>query len=72
MEPLEVGHNVYRLTNMGMIAAKLGRKLQWDNENNDFVNDNAASSMLYRSVREKYLNKEVAEWMKQYGFSQTG
>lgn len=71
MEPLEVGHNVYRLTNMGMIAAKLGRKLQWDKEKNDFVNDNAASSMLYRSVREKYLPNGVAEWMKKYGFSQT-
>jgi hypothetical protein len=69
MEPLEVGHNVYRLTNMGMIAAKLGRKLQWDQKNNDFIDDNAASSMLYRSVREKYLNREVADWMKQYGFS---
>jgi len=68
LEPLEVGHNVYRLTNMGLIAVKLGRKLEWDAENNHFVNDNAADAMLARPVRAKYIDQPVMDWMNKYSY----
>ena len=72
LEPMEVGHNVYRLTHMGMIAAKLGRPLQWDKASRDFVNDNAASSMLYRSFRDESLSNGFGEWMRKYAYSLSG
>ncbi len=66
LEPLEVGHNVYRLTNMGLLAIKLGRKLEWDKVGKHFKNDNAANSMLYRPMRNKYLDTKVVDWIKKY------
>lgn len=66
LEPLEVGHNVYRLTNMGLLSVKLGRKLEWDPQQKVFRNDNAANAMLWRPVREKYLDKPVVDWLNKY------
>ncbi len=66
LEPMEVGHNVYRFTNMGLLAIKLGRKLHWDEHKKKFKDDTAANSMIYRPVREKYLDKNVVDFMKKY------
>ena len=64
LEPLEVGHNVYRICNMGLLAIKLERKLNWNK--GQFKNDNAANAMLYRPIRTKYVDKKVVDWMGKY------
>jgi hypothetical protein len=63
LEPLEVGHNVYFTTLMGLISVKLGRKLEWDRSIMAFKNDTAANSMLVRPFRTKWLSDGVADWM---------
>ncbi len=63
LEPLEVGHNVYFTTLMGLISIKLGRKLEWDKEKQLFKNDIAANSMLVRPVRKKWLDDAVYSWI---------
>ena len=66
MEPLEVGYNVYLLTMMGLISITLGNKLTWDQKTGKFVNDNAANAMLTRPFREKWIDKNVVDWMNKY------
>jgi hypothetical protein len=66
LEPLEVGHNVYFTTLMGLIAIKQGTELNWDPAANKFKNNSAADAMLYRPIREKWLDKNVADWMNKY------
>lgn len=66
LEPLEVGHNVYFTTLMGLISVKLGCELTWDKTNAKFVNDTAANAMLIRPFREKWLDRHVVEWMNKY------
>jgi len=64
LEPLEVGHNVYRICNMGLLATQLERKLNWNGEHECFVDDNAANAQLNRPVREKYLLPEVVKYLE--------
>lgn len=66
LEPLEVGHNVYTTTLLGLIAIKQGTELNWDAAANKFKNNTAADAMLYRPIREKWLDKNVADWMNKY------
>ena len=66
MEPLEVGNNVYMLTMMGLYSVTLGRKLNWDKTTGQFVNDNAATAMMTRAFREKYLDQHVVDWMNKF------
>jgi len=66
LEPLEVGYNVYLLTIMGLISVTLGSRLRWDQKAHHFINDNAANAMLTRPFREKWLDKEVIDWMNKY------
>ena len=66
LEPLEVGNNVYMLTMRGLYSVSLGRKLQWDNATRQFVNDNAANALMTRSFREKWLDKQVVDWINKY------
>ena len=66
MEPLEVGYNVYFLTLMGLFSATLGRKLNWDAAKGEFTNDNAANAMMTRPFREKWLDRNVIDWMNRY------
>jgi hypothetical protein len=49
--PVEVGHRSVSICHLGNIAMILQRKLQWDPENESFVNDEPASQMLARSMR---------------------
>lgn len=65
-EPLEVGNNVYMLTMMGLLSVKLGQKLNWDNKTRTFINDNAANAMMTHPFREKWIDKNVADWMNQF------
>lgn len=66
LEPMQVGHNVYRLCNMGLLSIKLGRKLNWNSAKDKFENDNAANTMLYRPFRKKYIDKSVVDWLEKY------
>jgi hypothetical protein len=66
LEPLEVGYNVYLLTMMGLIAVTLNSKLNWDQKKGMFVNDNAANAMITRPFREKWLDKNVIDWMNKF------
>ena len=66
LEPLEVGYNVYLLTMMGLISITLGSKLTWDQKTGQFVNDNAANAMLTHSFREKWIDKNVVDWMNKF------
>lgn len=66
LEPLEVGHNVYTTTLLGLIAIKQGTELNWDKAANKFKNNTAADFMLCRPIREKWLDKNVADWMNKY------
>jgi len=54
---------------MGLIAIEVGRELRWDNKKQQFINDTAANSMLSRPFREKWIDREVVEWMNKYQFS---
>jgi hypothetical protein len=55
LEPLETAHRTISICQLGLIAVKIGAKLQWDPEKEDFIGDNAASAMLDIPVREKYF-----------------
>ncbi len=66
LQPLEVGYNVYFTTVIGLFAAQLGRKLYWDANQEQFVNDNAANAMLITPFREKWIDKHVVDWMNSY------
>jgi len=66
LEPLEVGYNVYLLTMMGLISITLGSKLTWDQKAGQFVNDNAANTMLTHPFREKWIDKNVVDWMNKF------
>lgn len=65
-EPLEVGHNVYFTTLMGLIAIKQGAELNWDNTSMKFIENSAANAMLNRPFREKWLDKNVVDWMNKF------
>ncbi len=55
LEPLETAHRTISLCQLGLIAVKIGSKLNWDPAKEDFIGDNAASAMLDIPVREKYF-----------------
>lgn len=65
-EPLEVGNNVYMVTMMGLISATIGSDVIWDNNTKQFVGDNAANLMLARPFREKWIDKNVVDWMHKF------
>ena len=49
--PAMVGHHTATMCHIANIALLLGRKLQWDPDNEQFVNDDEANRMLVRSMR---------------------
>ncbi len=65
-EPLEVGHNVYFTTLMGLISIKQGTELNWDNTAMKFTGNSEANALLNRPFREKWLDKNVVDWMNKY------
>jgi predicted dehydrogenase len=66
LEPLEVGHNVYFTTLMGLISIKLGTELNWDNNSMKFAGNSAANAMLNMPFREKWLDQNVIDWMNKF------
>lgn len=51
VSPVEHGHAASTLGNVADIALRLGRKLQWDPTQGQFVGDDTANSMLARAAR---------------------
>ncbi len=49
--PVEVGHRSCSACLLGDIAMRTGRKLQWNPDKEQFVNDDAANRMLSRPMR---------------------
>jgi hypothetical protein len=48
---VEIGHRSVSLCHLGNIATLLGRKLKWNPEKEQFINDTTANRMLMRSMR---------------------
>jgi predicted dehydrogenase len=49
--PVDIGHRVSTVCHLANIAIKLGRKLKWDPEREEFVGDDDANAMLSRELR---------------------
>ncbi len=52
--PAEVGHRCSTIAHMGNIAMELGRKLRWNPETEEFLNDDTANRMRNRACREPW------------------
>jgi predicted dehydrogenase len=52
--PAEVGHRSASLCHLGVIAIRLGRKLEWDPAKEQFVGDSEANTYLSRPMRKPY------------------
>ncbi len=50
----EVGHRSASLCHLGVIAVRLGRKLQWDPQKEQFVGDSEAQGFVAREMRKPY------------------
>jgi predicted dehydrogenase len=49
--PVDIGHRVSTVCHLANIAIKVGRKLKWDPEGEQFVNDSSANALLARQMR---------------------
>ncbi len=52
--PVEVGHRSASLCHLGVIAIRLGRKLDWDPVQEKFIGDAEANTYLSREMRKPY------------------
>ncbi|MHC4406260.1 MAG: Gfo/Idh/MocA family protein, partial [Planctomycetota bacterium] len=52
--PAEVGHRCCTVSHIGNIAMELGRKLRWDPDAEEFLNDDTANRMRSRASREPW------------------
>jgi predicted dehydrogenase len=59
VEHVEIGHRTASLCHIGNIAMKLKKKLQWDPEREQFVNDEEANAMLDRPMQEPWKMPDV-------------
>jgi len=51
---VEIGHRSATVCHLGVIAMRLGRKLQWDPKKEQFVNDAEADQWIAREMRKGY------------------
>ena len=51
VEPVEAGHRTASLCHLGNIAMKLGRKIRWDPQQEQVIDDAEATAMLSRPMR---------------------
>ena len=49
--PIEVAHRAISIAHLGNIAMRLGRKIKWNPEREEVVDDLEASRMLVRTMR---------------------
>ena len=61
--PAEIGHRTISVAHIGNIAMQLGRKLDWDPDNEEFLNDEAANALLSREQREPWTLDNVDSWI---------
>ncbi|MBN2347574.1 MAG: Gfo/Idh/MocA family oxidoreductase [Bacteroidales bacterium] len=54
ISPVEIGHRACTVCLISHIAMKLSRKLEWNPEKEQFINDEQANSMLSRPQRKPY------------------
>jgi len=54
LTPAEVAHRSATPGHLGMIAMQLGRKIRWNPDTEEIINDPVASSMLGRAMREPW------------------
>ncbi|MDO1448386.1 Gfo/Idh/MocA family oxidoreductase [Rhodocytophaga aerolata] len=52
--PAEVGHRSITISHLGNIAMMLGQDLDWDPDNERFINNFAANQLLSRAMREPW------------------
>ena len=52
--PAEVGHRCATVLHIGNISMRLGRKLRWNPEKEEFVNDPEANTMRSQPMREPW------------------
>jgi len=52
--PAEVGHRSASMCHLGVTSIRLGRKLQWDPQKEEYVSDPEANSYLSREMRKPY------------------
>jgi len=55
----EIGHRSVSVCHLGTIALRLGRKLTWDPQAEDFKNDAEATAMLSREMRKQYTYNDA-------------
>jgi predicted dehydrogenase len=53
--PAEIGHRCCSVAHLGNIAMRLGRKLSWNPDREQFLNDDTANQMLARASREPWV-----------------
>lgn len=58
---VEIGHRSVSVCHLGVIAIRLGRKLQWNPEREEFVNDREAQAMVAREMRKPFNYELVGE-----------
>jgi predicted dehydrogenase len=56
---VEIGHRAATVCHLGTIAARLGRKLQWDPKKEQFVGDREASGWIERELRKPWSYSAV-------------
>jgi predicted dehydrogenase len=61
--PAEVGHRSITIAHIGNIAMKLGRKLRWNPDAEDFVDDTEASALLTRPQRSPWTIENIDHWI---------
>ena len=52
--PVDIGHRVSTVCHLANICLKLGRKLKWDPEKEQFLDDAEATAMMSRPMREPW------------------
>ena len=59
ISPVEIGHRACTVCLVSHIAMKLPRQLEWNPENERFVNDKEANAMLHRKQRAPYGTSNI-------------
>jgi hypothetical protein len=60
LAPIEEAHRSATICHIGNLAMKLQRKLRWNPETEEFVDDAEANRMLARPMRSPYTLKDMA------------
>jgi hypothetical protein len=57
----EIGHRSVSVCHLGAISTRLGRKLQWDPQKEQFVGDDEANKMVAREQRKPWTYDAVTQ-----------